>query len=237
MLRLSIIVPTYKEAINIPILAKEIFRIMERESFSNEWELIIVDDDSNDGTAETCRKLIDEGNPIKIIIRKTERGLSTAVLEGFRQARGEVFVVMDADLSHPSDAILLLYKSVLKGAEFAIGSRYIVGGNTDDKWTAYRYINSKVASLLSRPLVNLSDPMSGFFALPMHVWERGKNRLSPVGYKIGLELIVKCRPKTIKEIPIHFSTRKFGKSKLSVKQQLLYLYHIASLYKYRLMSK
>jgi dolichol-phosphate mannosyltransferase len=236
MSQLSIIVPTYKEAINIPILVKEISTVMENDLI-HEWELIIVDDDSNDGTVEICQKLLNGGAPIKIIVRKNKTGLSTAVLEGFMKAIGDIFIVMDADLSHPPSSIPPLYNSIIKGNEFAIGSRYIPGGSTDDKWTVYRYINSKVASLLARPLVNISDPMSGFFALPRTVWERGRNKLTPVGYKIGLELIIKCRPNTIKEIPIHFRTRKFGKSKLSFKQQLLYLCHVVSLYIYCLRFK
>jgi dolichol-phosphate mannosyltransferase len=112
-----------------------------------------------------------------------------------------------------------------------MGSRYIPGGGTDDKWTVYRYLNSKIATLLARPLVNVSDPMSGFFALSRTLLERCEE-ISAVGYKIGLEILVKCKPKNLKEVPIYFRTRVLGESKLSIKQQLLYLRHLRRLYIY-----
>ncbi len=228
---LSIIVPTYKEAENLPVLLEEIIKSVDPVISS--WEILIIDDDSQDGTDEACDKMVEKGIPVKLVIRKNKRGLATAVLEGFALARGAVFVVMDADLSHPPSAIPTLYACVRNGAEFAIGSRYIAGGSTDDQWPFYRDINSKFASLLAKPFTQISDPMSGFFALPRHVWERGAN-ISPLGYKIGLELIVKCRPKTVQEIPIHFQTRRAGQSKMTVKQQLAYILHVFRLYKYRL---
>ena len=226
---LSIVTPTLKEARNISFFAREISS--ELDSVIPQWELIIVDDDSRDGIVDVCARLKQDGLPLRIIVRKGRRGLATAVLEGFKSAKSEILVVMDADLSHQGRDILKLYKAVADGAELAMGSRYIHGGSTDDKWTVYRFINSKVASLLARPLVKVSDPMSGFFAIPRTLLERGKG-LSPVGYKIGLEIIVKCKPQPIQEIPIHFRTRARGKSKLTFKQQLLYLYHLAALYKF-----
>ena len=106
----------------------------------------------------------------------------------------------------------------------------------DDSWGALRYINSKVATLLARPLTNVSDPMSGFFALPKSVYHRAASP-APLGYKIGLELIVRCRCTNVQELPIHFSNRVHGESKLTVHQQVLYLQHIARLYKFRLLGK
>lgn len=230
---ISIIIPAYKEAENIPVLLDEI--IKEVAPVISTWEILIIDDDSRDGTVEACDKISRQGIPVRFVIRKNKRGLATAVLEGFALATGNVFVVMDADLSHPPSAIPALYACIENGAEFAIGSRYVAGGATDDQWTFYRAVNSRFASLLAIPLTNISDPMSGFFALPRHVWERGVD-ISPVGYKIGLELIVKCRPKIIKEIPIHFTTRKKGQSKLTIKQQLAYVFHVIRLYQYRMQN-
>ncbi len=226
---LSIIVPTFREAPNIPILVREIFSALEH--ILPEWELIIVDDNSRDGTEDACGSLRRQGFPLKLVVRKNERGLATAVLEGFTRARAPIFVVMDADLSHQPTTIPLLYNTIKGGADFAMGSRYIPGGGTDDKWTVYRYLNSKIATLLARPLVNVSDPMSGFFALSRTLLERCED-ISAVGYKIGLEILVKCKPQILKEVPIHFRTRVFGESKLSIKQQLLYLCHLRRLYIY-----
>jgi dolichol-phosphate mannosyltransferase len=227
---LSIITPTLREAFNIPFLAKEIFSVLD-PIMQGKWELIVVDDNSQDGVAGVCSRLEYQGLPIRLLVRKNEKGLATAVIEGFKQAKADIFVVMDADLSHRPCDITKLYDAIIDGAEFALGSRYIPEGSTDDNWTAYRFVNSKVASLLAKPLVAVSDPMSGFFALPRSVFERNIG-LSPVGYKIGLEIMIKCEPNPIQEIPIHFRCRKQGQSKLSLKQQLLYLYHLYALYNF-----
>jgi dolichol-phosphate mannosyltransferase len=227
--QLSIITPTFREAVNMTALVRDIAGALDREI--PDWELIVVDDDSRDGIDTLCDKLRREGMPIRLIVRRQVRGLATAVIEGFRNARAPVWVVMDADLSHRGIDILKLYKVICAGADFASGSRYLPGGSTDDAWTVYRFLNSKVASLMALPLVSVSDPMSGFFALRRNLLEQG-DRLSPVGYKIGLEILIKCRPQSLKEIPIHFRTRVRGHSKLSLRQQLLYLRHIGSLYRY-----
>ncbi|MFC1813388.1 polyprenol monophosphomannose synthase [Thermodesulfobacteriota bacterium] len=228
--KLSIVVPTLREAMNIPILVREISANLEHAI--PEWELIVVDDNSEDGIVGVCDRLRKQGISLKLIVRTNERGLATAVLEGFKHARAPVFVVMDADLSHPPAVIPVLYREVRQGVDFVLGSRYIEGGGTDDRWTLYRYLNSKFASLLARGLVSASDPMSGFFGLPRSLWEQC-DELSPSGYKIALELIVKGKPKNLKEVPIHFRTRQIGESKLTFKQQLLYLSHLRSLYIYR----
>jgi len=226
---LSIITPTFKEAVNIDMLAADIKAALA--SVIPEWELIVVDDDSRDGIVEKCAGLRRQGVPIHLVVRHRERGLATAVMEGFRHARAPVWAVMDADLSHRGRDLTKLYRAIMAGADFAIGSRYLSGGSTDDRWTVYRLLNSKVASLMALPLVTVSDPMSGFFALRRRLVEQGDS-FAPVGYKIGLEILIKCRPQVVTEVPIHFRTRVRGQSKLSLHQQLLYLRHIAGLYRY-----
>lgn len=228
---LSVIVPTLNEAENIPRLVAEVASALKDRVPS--WEMIIIDDSSTDGTDRICKHLQHIGYPLSLVVRKSKRGLATAVLDGFCRSRGEFLVVMDADLSHPPKKIPELYRQLHQGSDFVIGSRYLPGGGTDDQWTVYRYLNSKIATMLALPLARLTDPMSGFFALPRSVWKRCRD-LSPMGYKIALELIVKGRPGRIIEIPIYFRTRRFGKSKLTVTQQLLYLNHIARLYRYKI---
>jgi len=226
---LSIVTPTLWEAQNIPDLAVAISSAVSPEI--PDWEWIIVDDDSRDGTLEICGDLQREGYPLHLIIRRKQRDLSLAVVEGLEYAQGAVYVVMDGDLSHPAGMIPVFYGAVKQGADFVIGSRYLPGGSTDDRWTVYRYINSKTATLLSLPLASITDPMSGFFALSPPFWDRCKG-LSPVGYKIGLELIVKGQPSRLEEVPISFRTRSRGKSKLTLRQQLLFLRHLYLLYAY-----
>jgi dolichol-phosphate mannosyltransferase len=154
------------------------------------------------------------------------------VVEGFTHARAPVLVVMDADLSHPATAIVHLYQAILDGAEFAIGSRYVPGGSTDARWSTYRWLNSRLAVWLAKPLVPLSDPTAGFFSLAQSLLWRCE-RLDPIGYKIALEILIKGRATRLCEIPIHFRTRQFGESKLRLKQQLLYLRHLCALYRFR----
>lgn len=228
--QLSIIVPAFQEAQNLPLLAAEIASALD--SHIPGWELIVVDDNSQDGTVEACAQLGSNGIPIQLIVRTGARGLSSAVLEGFKHAQAPILVVMDADLSHPAAAIPAMYHAVLAGEEFAIGSRYVPGGSTDGRWGLYRWLNSQVAAWLARPLVALSDPTAGFFALSRTLLERC-DELNPIGYKIALEILVKSRATRIREIPIHFRDRQFGKSKLKLKQQLLYLQHLYRLYAFQ----
>src|SRR5262249_7023890 len=164
------------------------------------------------------------------IVRTHDRGLSPAVLDGLRAARYDVFVVMDADLSHPPEKIPEMVRALQNGADFVIGSRYVAGGTTDAEWGLFRWLNSKVATLLAWPLTSARDPMAGFFALTRPTFERGQTVLNPIGYKIGLELLVKCHCGAVREVPIHFADRKFGSSKLSFKEQLRYIQHLRRLY-------
>jgi len=139
-------------------------------------------------------------------------------------------VVMDADLQHPPERITALLDALDKGADFALGSRYVPGGSTDHEWTFFRKINSGVATFLARPFAGpVRDPMSGFFALRRSTFDRAE-RLTPLGYKIALELMCKCRVTAVQEVPIHFGLRTRGESKLSLKQQFRYLEHLSRLY-------
>jgi dolichol-phosphate mannosyltransferase len=225
----SIVVPTFREVEALPELIDRVAQVRaEHESIQ---ELIVVDDDSRDGTEELFAKRSEPW--LKLIVRKQDRGLSQAVLAGLRAARGDILVVMDADLSHPPEIIARMQQAIVDGADFVVGSRYVPGASTAEDWGLFRFLNSRVATLLARPLTTISDPMSGFFAMPRAVFERA-DEPSPLGYKIGLELLVRCHCQHIREIPIHFANRTRGESKLTAKQQLLYVRHLARLYRYKL---
>lgn len=225
----SIIVPTFREVEALPDLIDRVARV--RAEHGSLQELLIVDDDSRDGTEELIAQRTESW--LKLIVRKQDRGLSQAVLAGLHSARGDILVVMDADLSHPPEVIANMQQAIVDGADFVVGSRYVPGASTADDWGLFRFLNSRVATLLARPLTTISDPMSGFFAMPRDVFERAQDP-SPLGYKIGLELLVRCNARNVREIPIHFANRTRGESKLTAKQQLLYLQHLARLYRFKL---
>lgn len=189
-----------------------------------------MDDDSRDGTEPLVAARTESW--IRLVVRKHDRGLSPAVLEGLRLARGDVLVCMDADLSHPPESVPAMLRKLQEGADFVVGSRYAEGGTTSDDWGILRWLNSRVATVLARPFSKTRDPMSGFFALQRRTFEAGRD-FNPIGYKIGLELTVKCRCERVVEVPIHFENRRFGRSKLTLRQQLLYLQHLRRLYIYK----
>lgn len=228
----SVIVPTFREAGNLPELVKRLDAVRVQHELV--LELVICDDDSQDGTEEFvagCGR-----DWVRLIVRRDERGLSSAVLAGIAAARHELLVVMDADLSHPPERIPDLLAELERGADMVIGSRYVPGASTEESWGAMRWLNSQVATLLARPFTRVRDPMSGFFALRRSTVARASD-LNPIGYKIGLELIVKGRCQDVREVPIHFSDRLIGDSKLSLKERLLYLQHISRLVLYVLRNR
>ena len=223
---ICIIVPALNEAPNLTALAERIDAAMAGKSY----ELLIIDDNSPDNTRQVCAELA-TAYPLRLIVREhPTNGLSGAVLHGIAQSRGQRIVVMDADLQHPPEKIPELLAALNGGADFALGSRYIPGGSTGGKWGVFRKINSWAATVLARPFAGkVNDPMSGFFALDRSTFDRAE-RLTPLGYKIALELMCKCRVKDVREVPIHFAERVAGESKLSLKQQFRYLEHLSRLY-------
>lgn len=224
----SIIIPTYREAENIPKILDRLARL--RTDHGLELEVLFMDDQSNDGSAEIVTKV--EFPWATLIERDGERGLSQAVIDGFERARFPILVCMDCDLSHPVEVIPQLILALASGQQMAIGSRYVAGGSTDHDWGIFRYLNSHVAALMARPLTKVRDPMSGFFAMRRDDFLKA-DQLNPVGYKIALELIVKCNLDNVAEVPIHFANRIYGESKLSLREQLKYIRHLRRLYIYK----
>lgn len=226
---LSVIIPTYNEAGNIAELLRRIARVVTERSIG--CEVLVMDDASPDGTAETARG-VDVPIVVRVVERTGERGLSPAVIEGLALARGRHVLVMDADLQHPPESLPDLLAAVRRGADFVIGSRYVPGGRSQE-FGFYRQLNSRAATALAAPLVGrrVRDPMAGFFCFRRDLAEG--TRLSAVGYKIGLEILVKCRPRSVVEVPITFGSRLAGDSKMDLSQQLDYLRHLRRLYLWR----
>ncbi len=226
-MEISLIVPTLNEAANLTPLAERIDAALR----GRRYELLIVDDNSRDNTPQVCEEL-SKRFPLRLITRTQPKdGLSGAVLHGMAEARGDILVVMDADLQHPPEKIPEVVAPLIEDrADFVIGSRYVKGGSIETGWSPYRALNSWVATVLARPFAGkVHDPMSGFLALRRVDYANAK-RLTPLGYKIGLELLCKTRAKRVVEVPIHFAKRNAGESKLSLKEQFRYLEHLSRLY-------
>ena len=223
----TIVLPTYEEVESLPslIAAIETIRVDDLSDLS----LLIVDDNSNDGTESLIEELALPW--VQLIVRRNERGLSSAVLRGLQEVETEFCVIMDADGSHPPEAVPSTIQALRDGADFVVGSRYVQGGTTEDGWGVLRWINSKIATLMARPFTSVIDPMSGFLAFRLSILQDAAD-INPVGYKIGLELIVKCGCSNVTEIPIHFRTRQLGKSKLTIRVQWEYLQHVILLLRF-----
>lgn len=225
-MKVSVIVPTYNERDNL----EELFERISVSLADYDYEIIVVDDDSPDKTWEFARQL-SERYPVRVIRRTDEKGLSSAVIRGFKEASGDVFVVMDADLQHPPEVIPELIRAIERGADVAIASRYVPGGGVKD-WYWYRKLISKGAIMVGRlalpKIRDIKDPVSGFFALRREVVEGAE--LNPVGFKILMEILVKGKYNKAVEVPFTFGLRRAGESKLGGKTILNYLKHI-----YRLM--
>ena len=222
----SIIVPCYNEKDNVSLLIKRLEQVLVNNGIDG--EIIIVDDDSPDGTSEAVLKIKERYNNLEVIIRKDEKGLGTAVVEGFKKAKGEILVVMDADLSHPPETIPALIAPIKDGiCQIAIGSRYVEGGRIEGMPLS-RLIISRITSYIGRLIVKVSDPFTGFFALKRSIIENMP--LRPKGFKIGFEIIIKGSYKRIIEIPYIFQNRKYGKSKLTnrimIENILHFLYYL-----------
>jgi dolichol-phosphate mannosyltransferase len=229
---LSIIIPTYNEKEVISDLITTLFGILDKAQIPG--EIVIVDDNSPDGTGEIAETL-GRTYRVKVVHRAGKLGLSTAVIEGFAAASGEFLMVMDADFSHDPEIIPAMYKALTQeDMELVIGSRYVPGGGVKD-WPLIRQIISRGASFLGIVVTKVKDVTSGYFAFRREVIEGVE--LNPIGFKIGLEIFVKGKHKTWKEIPYIFTDRRAGKSKLSQKEMLNYLLHLRKLIQYKYFSK
>ncbi len=221
----TLIIPAYKERDNIAPLVERIHQALPNYSY----RILFVDDDSGDGTVELVAALSAK-YPVDILVRKNKRGLASAVVDGLKQATGEVVVVMDADLQHPPEILPDLLKKIDDGADMAIASRYVPGGSCQG-WGLARRINSKgaifLAHLLLPPTRRIKDPMAGFFAFVRQAIAGAE--LKPAGYKIILEIMVQGKFQNVAEVPYTFRTRSRGHSKLNARQQIEYLRHIYSL--------
>ncbi|MEX0270340.1 glycosyltransferase [Leptolyngbyaceae cyanobacterium UHCC 1019] len=226
----SLIIPTFNERDSIEKMVAQLSQILD-EVLPNDYELLIVDDNSPDRTWEYAQHLTDQYPNLQVMRRQQERGLSTAVIRGWQAARGEVVGVIDADLQHPPEVLLKLLEKIDRGADLAVASRHVEGGGVSS-WSATRRILSRGAQLLGlmilpRVLSSVSDPMSGYFLVKRQAI--AEIPLNPVGYKILLEVIGRGNIRQIAEVGYVFQEREVGESKVTWRQYKDYLHHLVRL--------
>jgi dolichol-phosphate mannosyltransferase len=229
-MRLSLIIPTYNESKNVAELVRQLTALLD-PVLGTGYELIVVDDDSPDKTWELAADLTATYPRLRVIRRQGERGLSTAVIRGWQAARGEVLAVIDADLQHPPEVTVELWKAMDRGADLAVGSRHVEDGGVSD-WSLFRRAMSRGAQLLGLALLpgvlgRVSDPMSGYFMIRRDAI--GDAVMSPLGYKILIEVIGRGRIKTIREVGYVFRERTEGESKVTWRLYIEYLRHLVRL--------
>ena len=224
---LSIIVPTYEEAENLPEFIEAVRNSLE----DTEHEIVIVDDNSPDGTGELAESLKDLYGNIKVVHRPRKMGSASAFVSGVKAARGDIIGTLNADFQHPPEYLPTLLKRI-DGVDIVIASRYVRGGRVEG-WSFWRKIVSKGAGSLARVFLSkvryIRDPTSTFFVLRRKIIENAQ--INPVGFKILLEILVKgSYGKTI-ELPYAFKRRETGRSKFTFKGYFVYLRHLLHLMK------
>ncbi|MCA1561942.1 MAG: polyprenol monophosphomannose synthase [Acidobacteria bacterium] len=221
---LSIVVPTYNERDRLPDLVSSVFDAYE--SAHIDGELIIVDDNSPDGTGAIADDLA-RRHRITVLHRAGKAGLGTAVIDGFNAANAPIVGVIDADMSHPPPLLpRMLAVMQRSAADIVIGSRYIPGGGTHN-WPTGRLAMSRLACFMARGLTPVRDATSGFFLIRRDLARTV--RISAGGFKICLELLVRCRPASVVEVPYVFEGRTAGDSKMNMREAMGYLEQLRDL--------
>jgi dolichol-phosphate mannosyltransferase len=229
-IRLSLVIPTYNESKNVGELVARLTDILEGPT-GGAYELIIVDDDSKDRTWEVALELARQYPKLRVMRRVGERGLSTAVIRGWQVARGSVLAVIDADLQHPPEVTAKLFDEVTRGADLAVGSRNVEGGGVSN-WAMHRRALSRGAQLLGLIILpsvvgRISDPMSGYFMFRRSSIEGVT--LSPLGYKILIEVLGRGKMGRVAEVGYVFRERTAGESKVTSQVYVEYLQHLVRL--------
>jgi dolichol-phosphate mannosyltransferase len=224
MKAVSVIVPTYNEIENLPVLIERIEKVFVEEGIIG--EVVIIDDNSPDGTGQLAERLKEKYKFLRVIHRPSKLGLGSAYKEGFRVARGKLLFTMDADLSHdPAHIPQFIQRS--EHADVVVGSRYVKGGDIIG-WSPYRRLVSKIANFLAGIVVgrDVNDVTSGYRAYRREVLEKVPlEEVQSSGYAFQLEIIHEIRKKGFKidSVPIVFTDRRKGRSKLGMREIVSFL--------------
>lgn len=218
---LSVVIPTYNEVKNIPILIDKL-----KETLSDlNFEIIVVDDDSPDKTWAAVQQISKDDKRIRLIRRVDTKGLSSAVTTGMLSSTGDVIAVMDADMQHDETILPDIFKAVVSGeCDICVGSREAPGGSYGN-WSLKRKVVSYSAKLLAHITLGsvVRDPMSGYFAVSRTLFQNTVEKVNPSGFKILLEFIARADSPKVKEIGYNFRTRIYGETKLNATVAIEYL--------------
>jgi dolichol-phosphate mannosyltransferase len=221
----SVVIPTYNEAGGIEQLISALTDVFGQANVKG--EIVVVDDNSPDGTGALVDSL-GAKYPVRCVHRAGKLGLSSAVIDGWATCSSPILGVMDADFSHDPKIVPSMLSEIRSGnCELAIGSRYIPGGGITN-WPWRRRITSRVAIMLAMPLTHVKDITSGFFFCKRSVIDG--IALDPIGFKIGLEVIMKGNYRNAKEVPYVFTDRRQGSSKLNSGEIFNYLKQLGKIY-------
>jgi dolichol-phosphate mannosyltransferase len=216
---LSVVVPTFKERDNVPLLVEKLARTLA----GVDWEVVFVDDNSPDGTAAVARKIGESDARVRCVRRIGRRGLSGACIEGMLASQAKFVAVMDADLQHDETLLTAMLARVRTDVDLAVASRYVDGGSAAGLSSAGREQASRLSTQIARRLlgVTLTDPMSGFFMMRRDRFEELAPQLSSQGFKILLDIVATARGSLhIAELPFVFGERQHGESKLDTRVAL-----------------
>lgn len=231
--KLALAIPSLGEAENLPLLLGRVRDVLD--PLSVDYEILVVDDDSGDGTAEIVRDIACRNSRVRLLVRKGERGLAGAILYGWENSDASILGVMDADLQHPPELLPHLASAMLSGCDLAIGSRYAAGGQLGS-WNPLRRLFSAAAVWATWPIqrtgLRASDPMSGFFMVRRDCLLGIPFQKS--GFKLLLEILVRGRISSVKEVPFRFGPRLRGSSKANTRIALEYGRLLGRLYLSRL---
>ncbi|MFM7601377.1 MAG: glycosyltransferase [Pseudanabaena sp.] len=226
----SLVVPTYNESKNLSKLVEILTQILN-DYFNDNYELIIVDDDSPDLTWQVGLDLMPNYPQLRVMRRQGEKGLSTAVIRGWQASQGEILGVIDGDLQHPPETLLKMLDEITKGADLVVASRHIEGGGVSD-WGFVRRLLSRGAQMLGLLILpsvigRVSDPMSGYFLVRRSAIANCP--MNPLGYKILIEVLGRGNIGSVAEVGYIFQERQEGESKVTWRQYVDYILHLLRL--------
>lgn len=224
-MRTSIVIPTLNEAGNIT----ELLPLIKDCMGGMDYGIVVVDDNSSDGTQNVVMEL-GKWIPVELLERKGKKGLASAVIDGIEYRAADSYIVIDADLSHPSVLLPMIKHLLDTEYDLVVASRYVKGGGISN-WPVSRLFTSVAANVLARGLTPVKDATSGFFGVRAKCLEGV--RLEGLGYKIGLEIFVKGRWKRYIEVPYVFKDRVYGSSKLGKGVVVDYIRHLVRLYRWK----